>query len=121
MEFAKEWLEQNWENPEAITDLLEERKDYDYKRGWAPRGLPKDQNHLEDLGLQRITQDFSEYQSYMNKRLLPEMTNTLERYVQRKISGNPGFFRILMNPGRAPGVRWTAYDTHIPRIGYSYP
>ena len=63
----------------------------------------------------------------LNQRLFPEMASTLERHVQRRISGNPGFFRIGRNPGkswiptipktrgfsrylRSPGVRWNAYN-----------
>ena len=34
----------------------------------------------------------------LNKRLFPEMASTLERYVQRRISGNPKFFRFGRNP-----------------------
>ena len=66
----------------------------------------------------------------LNQRLFPEMASTLERHVQRGISGNPGFFRIgriSMNPVkswipaipktrgfsrylRSSGVRWNAYN-----------
>ena len=107
-----QWLQGNEiyaENQEdSRGDSLETTEDQNYN----PLRILEDQKYKK------------EKRASLNQRLFPEMASTLERLVQRKISGNPGFFRIGRNPGkswipqtrgfsrylRSPGVRWNAYN-----------
>ena len=88
---------------------------------------PQNYNPLRILQDQKYKRDPSIKLASLNQRLFPEMASTLERLVQRRISGNPGFFRIGRNPRkswipsvpktrgfsrylRSSGVRWNAYN-----------
>ena len=114
----KQWLQEHGvyaENQEdSRGDSLETTDDQNYN----PLRILQDQKYKRDPSIKLAS---------LNQRLFPEMASTLERLVQRRISGNPGFFRIGRNPGkswipafpktrgfsrylRSSGVRWNAYN-----------
>ena len=69
-------------------------------------GTTEDQNYnpLRNLQDQKYKRDPSIQLASLNQRLFPEMASKLERLIQRKISGNPGFFRIGRTKKRSPGI-----------------
>ena len=111
----KQWLQEHGvyaENQDdSRGDSLETTEDKDYN----PSRILQDQKYKRGPSIQWAS---------LNNRLFPEMARMLERLVQNKISGNPGFFRIGRNPQkswipktsgfsrylRSPGVRWNAYN-----------